>query len=258
MVLIGGCAAPVSDPRHPRVRRANTEASKAGPATLSGTRPVIDREAIEVRARDAHSRRRPALTADEQPMYHVHDGAHAIALTIDDGPDPVYTPQVLRLLHKYRITASFSMIGIHVDAYPGLARRVADAGHMIVNHTQTHPDLALMAPAAVRDEMSYASEAIERVTGRRPGMFRAPYGAWSPTVMLRCQEMGMIPLDWSVDPRDWAEPGVAAIVDNIMDFTRTGSIILEHDGGGNRSQTVAALRIVIPRLLHAGYHFTLP
>jgi peptidoglycan-N-acetylglucosamine deacetylase len=258
MVLIGGCASPVADPRHTKVPRDTTQASKAGPATLSGTRPVIDREAIEVRARDAHKRGRPALTADEQPMYYVHDGPHAIALTIDDGPDPVYTPQILRLLHKYQITASFSMIGIHVNAYPGLARRVADAGHMIVNHTQTHPDLALMAPAAVRDEMSYASEAIHRATGRHPGMFRAPYGAWSPAVMQRCQDMGMVPLDWSVDPRDWSEPGVAAIVDNIMDFTRTGSIILEHDGGGNRSQTVAALRIVLPRLLHAGYHFTLP
>jgi peptidoglycan-N-acetylglucosamine deacetylase len=257
LVLIGGCASPVSDPRHRQVLRGNPQASKAGAATLSGTRPVIDHEAIELRAREAH-RRRPALTADEQPMYYVHDGPRAIALTIDDGPDPVYTPQVLRLLHKYRVTASFSMIGIHVDAYPGLARRVADAGHMIVNHTQTHPDLALMTPAAVRDEMSYASEAIHRATGRHPGMFRAPYGAWSPAVMKRCRQMGMVPLDWSVDPRDWAEPGVAAIVDNIMDFTRTGSIILEHDGGGNRSQTVAALRIVLPRLLHAGYHFTLP
>jgi peptidoglycan-N-acetylglucosamine deacetylase len=258
MTLLCACAPSVSDERHPQVRRGTPRASADGPATLSGTRPVIDHEAIEVRARDVRRRRRPALTADEQPMYYVHDGPRAIALTIDDGPDPVYTPQILRLLHKYGVAASFSMIGIHVDAYPGLARRVADAGHMIVNHTQTHPDLALMAPAAVRDEMSYASEAIERVTGRAPGMFRAPYGAWSPTVMRRCQEMGMTPLDWSVDPRDWAEPGVAAIVDNIMDFTRAGSIILEHDGGGNRSQTVAALRIVIPRLLHAGYHFRLP
>jgi peptidoglycan/xylan/chitin deacetylase (PgdA/CDA1 family) len=68
----------------------------------------------------------------------------------------------------------------------------------------------------------------------------------------------MIPLDWSVDPRDWARPGVSSIVGNIMDHTRPGSIILEHDGGGNRSQTVAALRIVLPRLLHEGYHFQAP
>jgi peptidoglycan/xylan/chitin deacetylase (PgdA/CDA1 family) len=89
-------------------------------------------------------------------------------------------------------------------------------------------------------------------------MFRAPYGAWSPTVIQRCEQLGMRPLDWSVDPRDWARPGVPAIIDNIMDNTRTGSIILEHDGGGDRSQTVAALTIVLPRLLEAGFRFRTP
>jgi peptidoglycan-N-acetylglucosamine deacetylase len=191
-------------------------------------------------------------------MRYIHDDPHAIALTIDDGPSPLYTPKILRLLQQYRITASFSMVGIHVDSYPGVARDVADAGHLIVNHTKTHADLAALPPALVRSEMDYASNAIHRVTGRQPDMFRAPYGAWSPTVLQRCRESGMTPLDWSVDPRDWARPGVTMITQNIMGNTRPGSIILEHDGGGDRSQTVAALRIVLPRLLDAGYHFELP
>ena len=89
-------------------------------------------------------------------------------------------------------------------------------------------------------------------------MFRAPYGAWSQTVLELCEELHMVPLDWSVDPRDWSLPGVSAIVGNIMDNTRTGSIILEHDGGGNRSETVAALSIVLPRLLREGYRFRTP
>jgi peptidoglycan/xylan/chitin deacetylase (PgdA/CDA1 family) len=89
-------------------------------------------------------------------------------------------------------------------------------------------------------------------------MFRAPYGAWSPTVLRYCEQLRVTPLDWSVDPRDWSRPGVAAIVDNIMDNTRTGSIILEHDGGGNRSETVAALKIVLPRLLDEGFRFRTP
>jgi peptidoglycan/xylan/chitin deacetylase (PgdA/CDA1 family) len=94
----------------------------------------------------------------------------------------------------------------------------------------------------------------------RTGMesLKAPYGAWSPYVLERCAQARMTPLGWSVDPRDWSRPGVAAIVANIMGNTRTGSIILEHDGGGNRAQTVAALKIVIPRLLAAGYHFRTP
>jgi peptidoglycan/xylan/chitin deacetylase (PgdA/CDA1 family) len=89
-------------------------------------------------------------------------------------------------------------------------------------------------------------------------MFRAPYGAWSRAALEYCASEKLTPLDWSVDPRDWAMPGVREIVSNIMANTRTGSIILEHDGGGNRSETVAALKIVIPRLLDEGYHFTTP
>jgi peptidoglycan/xylan/chitin deacetylase (PgdA/CDA1 family) len=194
----------------------------------------------------------------EQPMYYIHDGRKRVALTIDDGPSPVYTPQILRLLHRYRITASFSMIGVNVDSYPHVAREVADAGHMIVNHTWTHPDLVYMSPTQVRDEMIRATDAIHRVTGKLPHFFRAPYGAWSPAVLEVCEQLHMTPLDWSVDPRDWSLPGVGAIVGNIMENTRTGSIILEHDGGGDRSETVAALSIVLPRLLAEGFHFRTP
>jgi peptidoglycan-N-acetylglucosamine deacetylase len=194
----------------------------------------------------------------EEPVFHIHDGRKRIALTIDDGPSPEYTPQVLRLLEKYRVTATFSMIGLEVHAYPGLVREVAAAGHKIANHTWSHPDLVYLSPAAVADQVSRATGAIHHATGRVPALFRAPYGAWSPAVLRQCAQAGMTPLDWSVDPRDWSRPGVAAIVGNIMRNTRTGSIILEHDGGGNRAQTVAALKIVLPRLLHAGYHFTTP
>jgi peptidoglycan-N-acetylglucosamine deacetylase len=189
------------------------------------------------------------------PIHHINDGPMTIALTIDDGPSSVYTPQILRLLHKYGVTATFCMVGARVTAHPGIARDVADAGHAIVNHTWTHARLSALAPAAVQDQMSRASDAIQNVTGRRPGMFRAPYGAWSPTVLKLCAQMQLAPLDWSVDPQDWANPGVNTIVTTIMRNTRTGSIILEHDGGGHRSETVAALTIVLPRLLAAGFRF---
>jgi peptidoglycan/xylan/chitin deacetylase (PgdA/CDA1 family) len=191
-------------------------------------------------------------------MYYIDDGRKEIALTIDDGPSPIYTPQILRLLAEHHVTATFSMIGISVLAYPHLAREVADAGHVIVNHTWTHADLAWLAPVAVQEQMLRTTEEIHRVTGQQPGMFRAPYGAWSRTVFQRCSQLGMTPLDWSVDPRDWARPGVSFIVQNILRNTRTGSIILEHDGGGDRSQTVAALKIVLPRLLDEGYRFRTP
>ena len=191
-------------------------------------------------------------------MVQVDDGPKVIALTIDDGPSPVYTPQILRLLDKYQVTATFSMIGLEVDAFPAMAREVAAAGHMIANHTWSHIDLAYQPPVVIGDQITGATDAIHHVTGRVPALFRAPYGAWSPAVLQYCAQARMTPLDWSVDPRDWSRPGVAANVGNIMRNTRTGSIILEHDGGGNRSQTVAALKIVLPRLLDAGYRFTTP
>jgi peptidoglycan/xylan/chitin deacetylase (PgdA/CDA1 family) len=199
-----------------------------------------------------------AATRIAQPMYYIHDGRKRVALTIDDGPSPVYTPEILRLLSKYNIIASFSMIGENVRSYPKVAREVSHAGHMIVNHTWSHPDLAYMSRTAIRDQMLRTTDEIHRATGQVPRRFRAPYGAWSATVLEVCQELHMIPLDWSVDPRDWARPGVSAIVSNIMENTRTGSIILEHDGGGPRSQTVAALGIVLPRLLAEGYLFRTP
>jgi len=193
-----------------------------------------------------------------EPVYYLDDGPKVIALTVDDGPSLVYTPQILALLEKYRVTASFSMIGKSVTYYPAIAREVADAGHLIVNHTWDHADLVRLTATQTRAEISRASDAIHGAVGTRPLMFRAPYGAWSPAALQYCAVEGLTPLDWSVDPRDWSRPGVQEIVRTIMRTTRTGSIILEHDGGGNRSQTVAALTIAIPRLLDEGYRFTTP
>ncbi|WP_042364148.1 polysaccharide deacetylase family protein [Streptacidiphilus neutrinimicus] len=194
----------------------------------------------------------------QRPQYYVHKGPHAIALTIDDGPDPRYTPQVLALLHRYGIPATFCQIGEEIRRHPALVREVADQGHLIANHTWTHPDLVRETRTAVREEIVRTSEILEKTTGRSPVLFRAPYGAWSSSVFAECRTQGLRPLDWSVDPRDWSRPGVSSIVRTIMRTTRTGSIILEHDGGGNRSQTVAALRNVLPRLLDEGYHFVTP
>ena len=191
-------------------------------------------------------------------MWYVDDGPKVIALTIDDGPSPVYTPQILALLARHKITAAFSMVGENVRDYPGVAREVAAAGHTIVNHTWDHAYLTRLGATRTSAEIDQAATEIHAATGAVPRMFRAPYGAWTPAALTHCAEKGLTPLDWSVDPRDWSRPGVTAIVNTIMATTRTGSIILEHDGGGDRSQTVSALKIAIPRLLDEGYRFTVP
>jgi peptidoglycan/xylan/chitin deacetylase (PgdA/CDA1 family) len=262
VLVVGGVALLTGSWKDPRQHAEATAQARSAPAHPAPGRsapsarphPAATPHPAPARARPHRGHRRHP----DEPVFYVHDGHKRIALTIDDGPSPEYTPQVLRLLEKYRVTATFSMIGLEVHAYPGLVREVAAAGHTIANHTWSHLDLAYLSPAAVADQIRRATGAIHHATGRTPALFRAPYGAWSPDVLRQCARAGMTPLDWSVDPRDWSRPGVAAIVGNIMANTRTGSIILEHDGGGDRAQTVAALKIVLPRLLDAGYRFTTP
>ena len=188
------------------------------------------------------------------PQYYVHAGPKVIALTLDDGPSE-YTPQVLSLLQQYGIRATFCMIGRQVAGNHGLVSEVVAAGHTIVNHTWDHADQSKRSASAIRSEITRTNDALSAV-GVNPTIFRAPYGAWSKTVFQQCTAAGLRPLDWSVDPQDWARPGTNTIVSRILHQTRTGSIILEHDGGGDRSQTVAALKIVIPHLLDEGYRFT--
>jgi peptidoglycan/xylan/chitin deacetylase (PgdA/CDA1 family) len=228
-----------------------------GAANPADFRPARQQPVLTSRAAQQPPPEQPTLRYGE-PMYTVEDGPKVVALTIDDGPSPVYTPQILRILRQYGIIASFAMIGQSAAAFPGVAGEVAAAGHVIVNHTWNHDDLGRMPTWAIRDEISRATDAIHAATGQLPTMFRAPYGVWAPAVFRCCAQAGLTPLAWSVDPRDWSRPGVRTIVRDILSNTRTGSIILEHDGGGNRSQTVAALKIWLPRLLHAGYQFTTP
>jgi peptidoglycan/xylan/chitin deacetylase (PgdA/CDA1 family) len=181
--------------------------------------------------------------------------ADAVALTIDDGPHPVWTPKILRLLDRYQVPALFCMIGNQVLGHETVARTVTRAGHQLANHTWSHPiSLAHKSSTAVRKEIARAQEKIHDTTGYTPKLFRSPGGDWSPTVMREAAHAGMIPLDWSDDPRDWSRPGVAAIKRRML-AARPGQILLCHDGGGDRSQTYAALSTVLPALRARGYRF---
>jgi peptidoglycan/xylan/chitin deacetylase (PgdA/CDA1 family) len=252
-----GTASPAPRKASPAPRGASASASPSAPAKPSGAATAKARpEPRPTAARaGAAAARDPA---SGQPMYYLDDGSKVIALTIDDGPSPLYTPQVLQVLEKYGVRATFSMVGQNVSYYPAVARDVADAGHTIINHTWNHANLTSLSATQQLAQITRATDAIHAAAGVRPRMFRAPYGAWSQRALTYCAAEKLLPLDWSVDPRDWARPGVSQIVRTIMKTTKTGSIILEHDGGGNRSQTVAALKIAIPRLLDEGYHFAIP
>src|SRR5271166_5764214 len=144
---------PTASPAPGRPRPVSTSSARARLAKKDQVRTRVARTGPRA-ARRGHRR-----DADGLPMVNVHDGPKVIALTIDDGPSPVYTPQILRLLDQYQVTATFSMIGLQVDAHPGVAREVAAAGHTIANHTWSHLDLAVLPPVAVIDQMNRATGA---------------------------------------------------------------------------------------------------
>ncbi|MDH6115236.1 peptidoglycan/xylan/chitin deacetylase (PgdA/CDA1 family) [Kitasatospora sp. MAP12-15] len=193
------------------------------------------------------------------PEYYVHAGSMALALTIDDGPSADYTPQVLSILRQYGVTATFFMVGSNVDQYPDVARQVHDEGHLIGNHTWSHVDLGTLSADQTRDEIQRTSDIIAQVTdGTSPTLFRAPGGYFTHAAMAVCGDLGLAPISWSVDPEDWSNPGTSAIVDRVLSNATTGSIILNHDGLGDRSQTVSALQTYLPQLIDSGYQFVLP
>lgn len=200
------------------------------------------------------------LAALDKPVRELSDLAppappKSIALTIDDGPSPTWTPRMLDLLAEHEVRATFFIIGEQVKEHPGLTRRIADAGHQICNHTETHPiTIANLSKKRVRKEIVEARDRIADVTGVVPQFFRSPGGAWSKTVLDLVAEHGMLPVDWAVDPRDWARPGVGHIRRALLKG-KENNILLCHDGGGDRSQTIKALKTVIPKLKKRGLTF---
>jgi peptidoglycan-N-acetylglucosamine deacetylase len=191
------------------------------------------------------------------PLGHGH---RTIALTFDDGPDRTWTPQILRLLAAHHVLATFCEIGYAVDAHAGLTRRVARAGQRLCDHTQDHDEhLRDTSAHHIHWDIHTAKRAITRAdSGVRPLFFRAPGGNWSSTIKKEARTEHLQPLGWNVDPQDWARPGTQAIVHRVLAQVRPGSVILLHDGGGDRSQTVAALRILLRKLPQRGYRFTVP
>jgi peptidoglycan/xylan/chitin deacetylase (PgdA/CDA1 family) len=187
------------------------------------------------------------------------DGQPTVALTIDDGPDPVWTPQVLALLRSDHVVATFCMIGQLATARPDLVREVVAAGMRLCDHTRDHDQRLRSRPPAVLDaEVTGAQKALQTVSGAPVPYYRSPGGGWSPAQLDVAVADGMQPLGWSVDPQDWRRPGIGAIVDRVEHRLRPGGIVLLHDGGGDRSQTVAALQRLLPWLHDHGYVTVFP
>ncbi|MEI8412477.1 MULTISPECIES: polysaccharide deacetylase family protein [unclassified Kribbella] len=181
--------------------------------------------------------------------------AKYVVLTFDDGPDPVYTPLILDVLAKYDAKATFFEVGRNVAKHPALTKRIHAAGHSVQNHTWTHADLRGLSATSFRQQIASTDQAIRAQTGSTPACLRPPYGGMNSTVTRRAKALGKDLVVWDIDSRDWTKPGTAAIVKRVLAGVHNGSVILMHDGGGNRSQTVAALPTILKTLKAQGYGF---
>ena len=183
---------------------------------------------------------------------------HVVALTFDDGPWPD-TPQFLDVLERAHVPATFFQIGEQVGTYgPPVDNRMLADGDIIGDHTWNHANVSGDGSFAA-GEISSTASAIRNLTGFNPCLFRAPGGAVSSALISEARSMGFITIQWDVDPRDWSRPGTGAIYSNVIANAHNGSIVLQHDGGGDRSETLAALPQEIDTLKREGFGFvTIP
>ncbi|MEU5431912.1 polysaccharide deacetylase family protein [Streptomyces sp. NPDC020719] len=194
-------------------------------------------------------------------IAHASDaGARGVNITIDDGPDPRWTPQVLDLLREYGVKATFCMVGTQAQAHPDVVKKVVADGHRLCDHSVSHDTSMDKKPQTYQSqEILDAESMITKASGGvRPMYYRAPGGAFTPYSRELAASRGMRPLGWNVDSKDFERPGTDAIVATVERELHNGPTLLFHDAGGDRTQTVAALRRLLPRLKEQGYSFGFP
>jgi peptidoglycan/xylan/chitin deacetylase (PgdA/CDA1 family) len=180
------------------------------------------------------------------------DRGRDIALTFDDGPGP-YTPGVLDVLERFHVHATFFEIGKMLEYFSASTLRELRDGDVIGDHTETHPEMALLSAHEQHEELFEQIARIELLGGPRPLLFRPPYGSYDATTMRELRQLHLLMILWSVDTGDYLQPGVSVIVERALAGAHPGAIILMHDAGGTRTQTIAALPTIIQTLQARGY-----
>ncbi|WP_366347217.1 polysaccharide deacetylase family protein [Paenibacillus amylolyticus] len=177
-----------------------------------------------------------------------------VAFTFDDGPHPVYTPQVLEIFRRAGGQATFFMIGKEIEAHPEIAAEVYRGGHEIANHTYTHPDLTKLTLEEAGEELQRAEHLVQEVTGKPARSFRPPYFGVNDDILSLAAERGYRTIGAvNGDAKDWDNPGVEHIVEHTRSVVKPGSVLIFHDGYGDRSQTVEAVRMLVEELVGEGY-----
>jgi peptidoglycan/xylan/chitin deacetylase (PgdA/CDA1 family) len=176
-----------------------------------------------------------------------------VTLTFDDGPSP-YTAAILAQLVRAGVPATFFVVGQRALAMPEIVRREAASGYPVEDHTWDHARLPNLPTPAIAFEIARGQAVIASLAGA-PTCFRPPYGALDERVLSSARARGLSTVMWTVDPRDWSRPGAAVIAERVLTAVRPGAVVLLHDGGGDRSQTVAALAVIVAALRQRGYGF---
>ncbi len=179
-----------------------------------------------------------------------------VALTFDDGPGP-FTPAVLDVLARYGVPATFCLVGEQIPGREEVVARIAEEGHTLCNHTTSHDyALPVRSPGAISREIATTTQRISSAAPDAPvTVFRAPAGRFEPSVVQAAAQQGLTSWAWSVDQQDWRRTDPDAIVAAVLDDIRPGAVVVLHDGGGDRSATVAALESFVPLLQSVGYEF---
>ncbi|BAY28518.1 hypothetical protein NIES2107_03480 [Nostoc carneum NIES-2107] len=182
----------------------------------------------------------------------------AIALTFDDGPHPQYTPEVLAVLDRYQIPASFFWLGACVNRSPQIAKAVCDRGDWIGLHGYDHRSFPMLSPTALRESLAKTQAAIYSACNLPPEQVRdvrPPNGFFTPQTLKLFFEWNYRPVMWSVVPEDWVRPGVNTVVQRVLQQVQNGSLIVLHDGYDGGQDVAATIQILIPKLLQQGYQF---
>jgi peptidoglycan/xylan/chitin deacetylase (PgdA/CDA1 family) len=187
-------------------------------------------------------------------------GSKQIALTYDDGPNDPHTLRLLEVLARHNVCATFFLIGKFVRQRADLVREIAGAGHVVGNHTFTHPLLLFKSDAEIRQELADCRSVLQDTIGEHSNLFRPPYGGRRPAVLRIVREMGLLPVMWNVTGYDWNAPQAEAIERKVTRRIRGGDVILLHDGshkaiGADRGQTVIATERLIETCKSKGYEF---
>jgi peptidoglycan-N-acetylglucosamine deacetylase len=178
----------------------------------------------------------------------------AVAITFDDGPNHIYTQQVLEIFSEAGGRATFFMIGEQMKNHPEVVKQVAALGHEIGNHTYTHPKLSLLGIAECLEEIEQTEKLIEELAGRKPVVFRPPYLDYNQDTVSLLQQKGYSMIGaLNLAAQDWEQPGVEHILEKSRDALKNGSILIFHDGFGDRSQTIEAVRMLVSELTSQGY-----